>query len=379
MRSIHASEKILFCFDADQTLFFGHLHNYLWRALDNPLNTLTQEALVAQFHQSPERSFKDKAGILKLFRSILAQGHGLAITSYNDFPGSLEQSLKILGLTEDEREQIAVIAYLPDSQSQILIGKNQHIQDADNVFFNNNVLTSVSVLIDDSPNNIDKAMNIGHLVLQEPVQGHVSWDGQASAGFIKPLEQFLQMHQSGLISVHDNPYEYEFNHITSIIHRQNPLCQTMEISLENGDFEAFEDNRLEVAPSNATQSSQASVGYFPSYPLFSPISSFPAFPSYLNDGAEQNPLAQAMEIDLEPFGSDDDDLDVDGDVGTQTQAVQVISLRDTQPNIDFLLNSPPNRDTLVQSAPVKFQSVDAQDTGIEPPVKPYGPGLGRSQ
>jgi hypothetical protein len=112
------NSKLLICFDADYTLFRGHLHAQLDKMNIDRLSNAVIDAAVAQIMQShfPNHTFPDPwAGFFKnrdktleIIRHAQALGHKVAVTSHSHYPEAIIYALEKMGLTEEERARIVV-------------------------------------------------------------------------------------------------------------------------------------------------------------------------------------------------------------------------------------------------------------------------------
>jgi len=145
----------LFCFDFDNTLVNGQFHNTL-NGLGVPWGNATTEQINTLL-DIPAIGLKNPKELLNVFRSALANGHQIAITSYTNYPEVGPVALKKMGLTDEEIAKIKIVGFLPKNQSQ---GKGEHMQQAMEHFGLHD--KSDVYLIDDNGKNCVEANNEGY-------------------------------------------------------------------------------------------------------------------------------------------------------------------------------------------------------------------------
>lgn len=142
----------LFCFDFDNTIVDGHFHNALYdMGVASGKASPEQIALLLNKH-----SIFNEELLLKTFRTILNNGHHLAITTWSEYPEVIAPTLQKLGLTEAEIAQIHIEAGIPAS---LELRKSTHIAKAKQHFGVND--NQHVFLIDDDEDNILQARKEG--------------------------------------------------------------------------------------------------------------------------------------------------------------------------------------------------------------------------
>lgn len=135
----------LFCFDFDNTIVDGHFHNALFSMGVHPT-----KATPEQINELLEKhAIFNEALLLKTFKTILSNGHHIAITTWSLYPEVIRPTLRKLGLSEAEIAKIHIESGFPHVMND---GKKGHIARAKQHFEitdNKNVF-----LIDDDENNI---------------------------------------------------------------------------------------------------------------------------------------------------------------------------------------------------------------------------------
>jgi len=171
---------MLFCFDFDDTLVNAHFHSKLAEK-GFPSQSASEQvinSLIKQF------GVKNQVELKECMQTILKEGHALAITSFTMYPEVAVPTLKAIGLLPQEINQVLVVGGFPENVSNNTPPmvctprydnrgnaghshkKEQHIGVAMKQFGISD--PSCVVLIDDSPANIQKANQSGHVGLLVP-------------------------------------------------------------------------------------------------------------------------------------------------------------------------------------------------------------------
>ena len=172
---------MLFCIDFDKTIVNGHFNNILQTtgaAPGEPRNT----ALIEDLLSDPGTGLKNPTEMKELIQTSLANGHKVAITSYNQYREVFLPTLTRMGLSREEIAQIKVVSFLPEDQS---IGKTPHMETA-------MVATGISdksqvYLIDDSESNCMIAQSNGFNPIKVPEEANAE-----STYLRNPLEMAKQ-------------------------------------------------------------------------------------------------------------------------------------------------------------------------------------------
>jgi FMN phosphatase YigB (HAD superfamily) len=194
----------IWVFDFDDTLVHGHVDfyistkileinlslpamNYLPGNHTNPFFThknvtpygipMIPENIVSEQCYKHLRSIDNKERIdlkhpekmLELMKKILANGDKIAIATFSRYPDVIKLYLTELGLTTDELENIIIEHGLPEDGGRTH-GKNKHIEKIVTEIEHKNpgITIGTITLVDDSPNNVEKAEGEGYKVITVP-------------------------------------------------------------------------------------------------------------------------------------------------------------------------------------------------------------------
>jgi hypothetical protein len=146
---------MLFCLDFDQTIVKGHFHNALSKK-NCPYGDPNNIKVIQSLLNSNTTGLKNKIETKNFIQLSLSNGHKVAVTTYSLYPEVVNPTLKHMGLSDSEINQVEIIAFLPKDQS---IGKTGHIKKAMETFQISD--KSIVYLIDDSDNNCNVAINEG--------------------------------------------------------------------------------------------------------------------------------------------------------------------------------------------------------------------------
>lgn len=149
----------LFVIDFDFTITSKHIHNIIVAYLKTYNHGKQDKALEWEEAKKipPVKSAEDW---LKVFRTLISDGHQIAIASFNIFSHIIPRYLtEIIGLTADEVKKIYVESWMPDKEKKHEY-KNVHIA---NIMKHFTVAEKSNViLIDDSEENIKAAQLKGY-------------------------------------------------------------------------------------------------------------------------------------------------------------------------------------------------------------------------
>jgi hypothetical protein len=177
-------EKYLVCFDFDETISQGHFHGYLaGTAAPYGKRRIRRaepgEATPASIAECVETlGLRNPELTAATIKSILANGHKVAVTSYTLYPEVVAPTFRRMGLSENEISQIAIVGGFPEADGHLDLtgkkglhaphGKQPHILEAKNIL---SALDYKVILIDDSPGNIKKARQDNHIGIEAPKGG----------------------------------------------------------------------------------------------------------------------------------------------------------------------------------------------------------------
>ena len=165
-------EKLLFCFDFDQTIVKGHFHHLLTVERNKITSSGKNKKFDVVNHtkvllNDSSVGLKNPDKLKEAIQLALQNGHHVAITSFTSYPETFIPTLEKLGLSKDEIDLIPGISGFPASNN---VGKNDHIRQAMARFGINN---NKSVwLIDDDPSNCDRARAEGFQAVVVPVNNN---------------------------------------------------------------------------------------------------------------------------------------------------------------------------------------------------------------
>jgi hypothetical protein len=146
----------LFTFDFDKTISGEHMHNAMCDAGVDSRSDEDQWNLCAKNIEPRGSAAEWKT----LFEKLIADGHQVAILSFNDFPRMVQRYLREkIGLSEETLGKMFLNCWLPDDEN---IGKNQHIDQAVAHFQRDKADRNI-ILVEDSTDNLRIATAAGKL------------------------------------------------------------------------------------------------------------------------------------------------------------------------------------------------------------------------
>lgn len=158
------SKKQLFIFDFDLTIVNEHWHNILKGDFNANYGYLDPNDKLIDFllNEMKEnvKGIKNEADLRNLMRTILNQGHHLAVLSKSKYPGVVRQVLSRLGLTEEEVNRVYTDPDLFSHPTEDKnVGRNPEIIETMLSFgiYDPKRVT----LIDDDENNLKRAAELG--------------------------------------------------------------------------------------------------------------------------------------------------------------------------------------------------------------------------
>lgn len=200
------SNKILFCFDFDNTIVNGHFHNHL-AGLGIPNKQASSQKIQEMLATYDILNSKE---LLKTIRLILKQGHYLAITTWGEYPEVITPTLKKLGLNQKEIKQVHIESGIPINQN---LCKSDHIKRAKKHF---KITNNTNVfLIDDDEKNIAQAIKEGQHGI------HVK-SPKTSIDYLERIQIFIKELQQ----------ENKQDHETSQHQKIKPLFSSFKTSLK---------------------------------------------------------------------------------------------------------------------------------------------------
>lgn len=173
----------LFCFDFDNTIVNGHMHNYMvdkWATdLNRPEHPSSKKDYNVQQFLREAGGIKNKAELEATMKHILSTGNKIAITSFSWFPQQIKEVLNTLDLRPYNANQIVVVPGYPSDTGEPTMmmkggdpkhkdAKEQHIQKALRVTGMQGTHPRNVILIDDSIKNFAAARACDHQAIHVP-------------------------------------------------------------------------------------------------------------------------------------------------------------------------------------------------------------------
>lgn len=93
------SDKLLFCFDWDQTLVKGHMDHHISSVVCSsfrPYSEQDKNKMVDNFLSDVDKGWRNKKDVIELFQIISDLGHHLAITSFCPYSSQIKYALSNL-------------------------------------------------------------------------------------------------------------------------------------------------------------------------------------------------------------------------------------------------------------------------------------------
>ncbi len=164
---------MLFCIDFDQTIVKGHFHNILMNARCIPAGSSThipQKNIdtIESLLNNPNSGLKNPEEMRDFIREALNNGHQIAITSFGGYPEVFNPTLKRMGLSDEEIQQIARIP-LRLSRGETLTPKHKIDQMHQAMSRLNITDRNQVLLIDDSQANCQEAIRNGFNSIEVPI------------------------------------------------------------------------------------------------------------------------------------------------------------------------------------------------------------------